>query len=283
MAKHNKKRNIGIIYELLLKHISSCLIEGKVNESKIATKILERRFAKGTEIYKEFRLFNALAQSTISDTHIVASILTEAKSAARKCSANKLNSEKSSLIHDINHKINDNLFYYRNVENYKELATIQLAINEWRKDSPDIKNLIEYEKKVGEGLLREKVCNNQSTLDASHSSKLIFKIMTEKINKKYGDTLTESEKDIIKNYALYGNGDTKKLQDYFKLRKVKVLNLLENFHKVENNKILCEKVEFVKEKILKLDESQINDQSIIKLLTLSKLISEMTKQGGDNV
>ena len=60
--KHNKKRNVGLIYELFLKHMSNCLVDGDIASLKIATKILEKRFAKGTELYKEFRLFNALAQ-----------------------------------------------------------------------------------------------------------------------------------------------------------------------------------------------------------------------------
>ena len=84
MTKHNKKRNVGLIYELFLKHMSNCLVDGDIASLKIATKILEKRFAKGTELYKEFRLFNALAKTTASDTHIVASILTEAKSATKQ-------------------------------------------------------------------------------------------------------------------------------------------------------------------------------------------------------
>jgi hypothetical protein len=35
--KHNKKRNVGIVYELLLKHISTNLLEGK-KKSKISNK-----------------------------------------------------------------------------------------------------------------------------------------------------------------------------------------------------------------------------------------------------
>ena len=43
MPKHNKKRNVGIIYELMLRHISNCLIEGDMKSVRVATKILEKR------------------------------------------------------------------------------------------------------------------------------------------------------------------------------------------------------------------------------------------------
>jgi len=111
MTKHNKKRNVGIVYELLLKYISSNLIEGNKVEAKKATKIIEMNFRKGTELYKEFRLFNALATSKVSNTHTVASILSEAKNAARKFNLKKLDREKSNLIKDINYKLDKNFFY----------------------------------------------------------------------------------------------------------------------------------------------------------------------------
>jgi len=280
--KHNKKRNIGIIYELILKAMGDCLVENKINNLKKITKIFEKRFAKGTELYKEFRLFNALAQTTASDTHIAVSIITEAKKAARNTDLDKLNKEKSILIRDLNHKIDDKKFYYRNITNYKELATIQLALNEWRKENNgDIKNLIDLEKKVCESLLTEKKKlifeEEKNKLDASDSDKLILKIMTEKINKKYKSSLSNSEKEIIRNYALYENKIKGKdyLIGYLKEKKKEILNLLEEFEKNEKNKILIEKVYDVRDRIENLQINKINDTSIIKFLTLTKLISEI--------
>ena len=282
MTKHNKKRNVGIIYELFLKHMSDALINGDIKKVKKATSILEKRFAKGTELYKEFRLFNALAQTTASDTHIVASILTEAKQAARNCNIQKLNKEKSDLIRDINYKINDKKFYYRSIENYRDLATIQVVLNEWRdKTTGNIQKLIEFESKVGELLLRKKnkitIDEEISRLNASDSNKLVFKIMTEKINSKYGNDLSHNQKEIIRNYALYAGKNNKRLVEFLEDRKANALMLLENFEDKENNKILIEKVDNVRTKITSLSTKSINDDSIIKFLTITKLISELTQ------
>ena len=92
--KHNKKRNVGIVYELLLQHVAENLVEGKKSDAKVATKLIEKHFKKGTELYKEFRLFNALAKSKVSNTHTVASILNEAKIASRQL--NEKNLEKQN-------------------------------------------------------------------------------------------------------------------------------------------------------------------------------------------
>ena len=165
--KHNKKRNIGLVYELLIQHITGCIIEGDKKSAKIATRLIEKHFSKEKELYKEFRLFNALINSTVSDTHIVASILSEAKRAARKIDNKQLEKEKSNLIRDINYKVNRKDFFYQTVSNYRELGSIQIALNEWRKDSPDLGRLIEFEKKIGEHLLLEKKQKSMSEVKDS--------------------------------------------------------------------------------------------------------------------
>ncbi len=284
-TKHNKKRNVGIVYELLIQHITNCIIEGDRAAAKKATKIIEKRFAKGTELFKEFRLFKALANSTVSDTHIVASILSEAKRAARNIDKNKLSQEKTRLIKDINYNIGKEVFY-QNVPNYRNLGSIQIAINEWRKDSPDIGTLIEFEKKLGEHLLAEKhkqsVSELQKDLDASSADLLVFKLMTEKINKKYAN-LSKQERDIISHYTFYKNEDESYLRKYLSERKLEAIQLLEDFEDTENNKILIEKVDRVRTAITSLDENSINDASIVKFLTITKLVSELTSPEAKNV
>jgi hypothetical protein len=301
IAKHNKKRNVGIIYELLVQHITGCIIEGDVKSAKKATRIIEQRFAKGTELYKEFRLFKALANSTVSDTHIVASILSEAKRAARNIDSNKLDKEKSDLIRDINYSLDKKDFFYQNVADYRSLGSIQIALNEWRKDSPDLSVLIEFEKKIGEGLLSEKLNNSveklQEEIDASKSDMLVFKLMTEKINQKYSDLsaeetekinqkysdLSAEERDIISHYAFYSTQDEKYLKSYLKEKKNRALGLLEDFEDQESNSILVEKVDRVRNSILALDENKISDSSVVRFLTITKLINELSKKEVANV
>ena len=60
MSNHNKKRNVGLIYEQLIRYASKCILEGKTDRAEIAMQIMKEHFRPGTELYKEFRLFNAL-------------------------------------------------------------------------------------------------------------------------------------------------------------------------------------------------------------------------------
>ena len=283
--KHNKKRNIGLVYELLIQHITGCIIEGDKKSAKIATRLIEKHFSKEKELYKEFRLFNALINATVSDTHIVASILSEAKRAARKIDNKQLEKEKSNLIRDINYKVNRKDFFYQTVSNYRELGSIQIALNEWRKDSPDLGRLIEFEKKIGEHLLTEKKQKSMSevkdNLDASKSDKLVLKLMTEKINKKYSN-LSDSEREIISNYVFYSSQEGNYLKDYLSEKRKSALALLENFEDKETNQILVEKVGKVRDAIHRIDEQEINDETVIRFLTITKLISELARPENKN-
>jgi len=277
MNKHNKKRNIGIVYELLIRYMGSCLIEGDKSSLKKAAQIIEKRFAKNTEIYKEFRLFNALAKSTVSSTEIAGAILSESRQAARRCNEKNLDREKSALIKDINYKLNDSKFFYRRVPNYTEYATIQIAMNEWRAlDNSNLRRLVIYEEKIINWLMTPKIkhsLDNEKNAINENSNKLVLKLMTDKINEKYHN-LTLEQKEIIKNYALYAS-DHEKLLEYFQSKKKDVLNSLNEFKKFNTNDFIGQKIEMVNDKIQNLSTDLIDDQSVIKFLTLTNLLNEI--------
>ena len=276
--KHNKKRNVGIIYELLLNHISTKLLEGKKREAKTATKLIEKHFKKGTELYKEFRLFNALAKSDITQTHVVASILNEAKIASRNLNERQLEREKSSLLKDINYKINEKDFYYRSIDNYRDLGLVQLTLNEWRKDDRDIKRLVDFETRLGALMLKEKNKVNEQKYDASHSDRLVLKIMTEKFNKRYGEELTRDQQKIIEGYVFLSDKEPDNLKKFFETKKEEALNSLENFEDISDNRYLLSKLDEVRKKINNLPSNDINDANVVKFLTLTKMINEIKKE-----
>jgi hypothetical protein len=280
MAKHNKKRNVGIIYELLLNHISSKLVENKKTEAQIALDIIEKRFDKNTELFKEFRLFKALTTATADDSSIAAAIIQESKAAAKRIDGEKLESEKGRLIHDINYKINESSFYTTSISDYKTYATIQTLINSWRSDDrADLTKMIMYEGQLIQRLIEVKVAppvlDEQKTED---TDKLVIKIMTEKLNEKYAGTLTTEQKDIIKNYVFAAaSDDMSEFADYLKEIKTNTLNMISELHRTTDNDIILEKVEEVKNKITSLNTDDIQDSTIHRFLQVSSLKDELMR------
>ena len=283
---HNKKRNVGIIYELLLRSITDSLISDNRDMAQRALNIIEERFDKSTELYKEFRLFNALARSTVSGTTVAAGVLTEAKQAARRSDSRRLDIEKSNLIKEINHTLADRDFYSRKIPNYKTYATIQTLLNDWRSgDSSNLKRMVEYETRVVDWLLLEK-SEAESVLAEDHSNhqvdSLVVKLMTEKLNNKYDKNLTVGQKSLIRDYALSIHNDSgDSIRESLKKIRDEVLDQLQGFKKKTGNKILLEKIDYVFEKIQAQNFESVNDSSISRFLVLSNLHDEI-KDAIDN-
>lgn len=274
--KHNKKRNVGIVYEQLLNYIASNVVNDKKDMAKKAVKIIERRFNKNTELYKEFRLFNALANTNSTTTEVAAGILVEAKRAARRINKDKLRKEKSLLIKDINYQLKETSFFHNKLDNFRCYASIQVLINEWcKEDTADLKKLVEYEKLIIESLVKEKpvdIINH----DVEKSDKLVFKIMAEKINKKYNKTLTNEQKDIIKHYAIYQD-NPEKIKLYLAEVKNKTMDYLKEYQNNLNNQVLLSKIDRVYENVDNLNESDISEENIKKFLTITNLKEELKR------
>ena len=199
---HNKKRNVGLIYEQLVQYISEAIVEGDEEKSRTATQIIHNNFCRGSELYKEFRLFNALATAEVDTPALATRIIGEARKAAKDFNPEKLRKEKSVLIKEINYNIDDKAFYHRRVDNYRSYATIQTLLNDWRNPTPpDISRMARYENQVCNWLLQNK--DNEDILEHATPSvnSLTVKIMRDKFNKKYKSVLTDEQRSIIREYA----------------------------------------------------------------------------------
>ncbi|MAE83209.1 MAG: hypothetical protein CMB80_10760 [Flammeovirgaceae bacterium] len=274
---HNKKRNVGVIYELLLRNISECLIRDDKPSAQKALNIIERKFKNGTELYREFRLFNALIRSTVSSSSVAAAILTEAKQAARRCDESLLNREKSLLIREINHNLNDPKFYYRRIPEYKMYATIQTLLNDWRKgDDANFSRVIQYESKVAENLLEQKDVPDINDGANPDVNSLVVNIMTEKINKRYSGKINGEQRDLIRDYV-FSISNNKDIKIKSKLTGVKdnILSDLKLFREKTNNKILLEKIDTVNKKLISESFDKVNDESISRFLVLIQLRQEL--------
>jgi len=276
---HNKKRNVGIIYELLLRNISDSLIRNDKKSAQKALSIIENRFHKSKELYKEFRLFNALAKTTVSDTAVAASILTEAKNAARRCDSKKLNREKSLLIRDINHELADKNFYYRRIPEYTVYATIQTLLNDWRQeDISDLSRVIQYESKMVESLLEQKVEKKLDEEIDSDVDKLVVKLLSEKFNKKYGNQLNEEQKDVIRSYVFSVKHDEGRIiSNILAELKETTLGEMSELEDKTSNETILQKIADVKEKIVAECVEEVTDETISRFLVVSQLKTEITE------
>ena len=283
---HNKKRNTALLYEFLIRTISSALVEGDKKKSSTALRILRRYFKPGTQLYKEFRLFNALVKTTVSTEAVVSSILKEARMAAVALDLSTLDREKSLLIRNINHMIHDENFYDQPIAEYRLYATIQTLLNEWRKPagSADIASLANYENQLREWLLSEKKKIDHTLIDETPgTTRLLMKVMMKKLNEKYSNALNDDQREIIKAYAFStANEDQTTIKK--KLEEIRG-NLLESIDKYmtqkQEDKFLVNKLHEAKSSIISESLDLIDDSLVSKFMLYSTLRQELNDNEGE--
>ena len=283
MNNHNKKRNVGLIYEQLIRYTSKCLLEGTTDKAEIAIQIMKEHFKPGTELYKEFRLFNALVQTTVPSEALALRVLDEAKHAATSHDIKRLDLEKSILIKNINKKLDFPGFFDMRIPEYRKFATVQTLLNEWRTNIEiNVMNStrVEYESKVA-GYLTE---NKKITFPSKKSevTSLSLRLMQEKLERKYSSTLNAEQITLINLYVKASTrNDVVPLREACSLIKSRAKNAISLLRKEKGNEILLEKVNPVNNEIDLLPEEKIQESDLARYLTLIKLVNETENKEND--
>jgi hypothetical protein len=280
---HNKRRNAGLMYEFLVRTISGALVEGDNKKSSMALKILKRHFKPGTELYREFRLINALVRTTVSSESVATSILSEAKGASKEYSSSALDREKSLLIKNINYSFRDPNFYDQHISEYKAYATAQTLINGWRTDLRvrDIKENAHLEDQMVQWLMSEKSSHEDTLLSEEPvgTSRLLMKVMTQKLNEKYSGSLNEEQRAIIKNYAFStSQGDDGVLLKKLDEVKTRLVKNIDFYEKNIKDQYVLGKINEVKDIVKSENITEANDETVTRFMLYARLLGEITSE-----
>lgn len=276
---HNKKRNVGIIYEQLLRTMAAALVSDDTKKYKDCLNIVRQHFAPGTQLYREFRLFNAMVKTTVDKETLAIRILEEAKRAALDFDSEKLRNEKAALIKAINYTFADPTFYHQHVNEYRKYATIQTLLNDWRMgDDASLARIADYENKVCDFLLNEQKAPSAHVTKNDDVSSLTVKLMIEKFNTRYGKQLNDEQQALIREYIFSNeSGDYSYFKTHLSELKANMLSELNLYSKACNNRILNEKMDAVKSAIRALDPETIADETVTRFLLISQLKEEITE------
>ena len=268
---HNKKRNVGIIYEQIINFICSALLSENKLEAEKATEIIKNNFHKDSQLFKEYKLFKALATTHNISDQLATSIISEAKKACNHMFNNEqLEKEKSTLIKDLNYAFGKGVIFESKINNYRIYATIQTLLNEWRENTNNFDKTTEYEIKLHESLTKKEILEETKTIPRVDA--LTFKVMRELFDKKYSSTLNTTQKKLIEAFIKDEEENMSSL--YVEIKSKTILDL-DKYIKDCNNNILIEKYQTVKDSLQNLNENDMSKENLERFLTVSQLREEV--------
>lgn len=259
--KHNKLRNPAILFELLVRQITTDTLNNRESKS---VNILKRHY-NNTQIAKEFKIYKTLYEAKNLSEAKASILINSAIQAHSKLNKTTLRKAKYDLIADIKENYNLEEFFKSKVNNYKTLASIYMLFETVNSDIADPEVESKYRFTIMESICENPNKNPKDTLLEEYNSydkgtrSLVYKLLIQKFNEKYSD-LDDNQKSLLKEYITnistsdslreYVNSEITKVKKGIKTqaaslkdeaRKVKLNEVCNFIEEIPENKQVCEK------------------------------------------
>ena len=276
--KHSKYRNSGILFELLVRQITSDTLDGS---NSPARKILKEYFVK-TELGKEYKLYEQLSKNsnlTEAKANLILSSLLES---SKNLNRSILKRQKYNLISEIKKHYDVNKFFKHKLPHYKIQAAFYMlteikANKSFSNPELEINNkitILEHlsNKKVVEES-KQTVVDEFQTYDKDLRT-LTYRVLLNKFNDKY-DNLLEGQKSILKE-LITSIDNTPRLKEFYNTKTNEIKTSLTELNKTVKDKATQIKIQEVVKILPTIDKtSRVKDDDLINLLQYYDLIEEL--------
>ena len=283
-VKHSKYKNTGILFELLVRQITTDTLDGKDSPAK---DILKKYFVK-SELGREYKLYETLLKKTSlteGKANVVVSTLVDSSKILNRGAIKR---QKYNLISEIQKHYNINEFFNHKLPNYKMYAafyTLLEITNTPEAVDPEqaINNkvtILEHltAAKITEGKVRDEVMSEFENADKDVRL-LAYKMVLENFNEKY-DTLHPKQKSILKEY-ITSIDNTPRLREFYTNKVTEIKSELATLNKKTKNQATKIKInEIITVITPPAKNARITDNDLVDLLQYYDLINELETVNG---
>ena len=200
-VKHSKVRNTGLLFEFLLRQITTDVLN-KNNNSK-ALNFIKQKFNESSELGKELALYNALITKKFNNDKKAEFFINEVLNERHKLNKSKLRREKYNLIKELKEGYNVDELFATKVRNYKTYASIY-KLFEYIDLKPEDKtesffNLVEHVTTTDKNIELTETFGGSKIPENTELRILTYKSLLEKFNNKYSK-LNHSQKNLLREY-----------------------------------------------------------------------------------
>ena len=276
--KHSKYRNSGILFELLVRQITSDTLDGS---NSPARKILKEYFVK-TELGKEYKLYEQLSKNsnlTEAKANLILSSLLES---SKNLNRSILKRQKYNLISEIKKHYDVNKFFKHKLPHYKIQAAFYM-LTEIKANKSFSNPELEINNKI---TILEHLSNKKVVKESKHTvvdefqtydkdlRTLTYRVLLNKFNDKY-DNLLEGQKSILKE-LITSIDNTPRLKEFYNIKTNEIKTSLTELNKTVKDKATQIKIQEVVKILPTIDKtSKVKDDDLINLLQYYDLIEEL--------
>jgi hypothetical protein len=207
MIKHNKKRNVGILYEALVFAVTEHASNNNISDASKLFAILKNHFMNPlSEINKAYGMYSQLLYNESSNVYYAKTMLGYLLKEDKNVDYSRLDKEIKKLIEDVRKVTDVKKMMSKKIPNYKLFASF-CSILEHHKKSISLKPI---ERSKCETLVLEHFQNNkeikmlnkpEKQLDESHRLDELATVVALKMMKeRYNRTLTVEQQEVLTKY-----------------------------------------------------------------------------------
>ena len=281
--KHSKYKNTGILFELLVRQITTDTLEGKDSPAK---ELLQKYFVK-SELGREYKLYESLLKKTTlteAKASIVISTLIES---SKHLNRGAIKRQKYNLINEIKNHYNLTQFFNHNLPNYKVHAAFYtlLELDNSKNSNPNqlIQNKVTILEHLTAASIKESKVRDEVMEEVEKSDKdtklLTYKILMEKFNEKYGD-LANKQKLILKEY-INAIDNAPRLKEFYVSKVNEIKGELKELNKATKSKVTKIKINEIVSLIKVPPKNyKLKDKDLVDLLQYCDLVNELETANG---
>ena len=282
--KHSKYKNTGILFELLVRQITSDTLSGK--DSK-ATGILKKYFVK-TELGREYKLYETLAKHKNLTEGKAEVVITSVIESSKNLNRGTLKRQKYNLIKEIAKHYNLDEFFKTKLPSYKVHAALYTLVEIYNSENlsnPD--QIIENKISILESLTtraidKQKVEDDLMTEFQTYDKDLrilTYKVLLEKFNGKYA-SLNDNQKQVLKEF-INSVDSTPKLKSFYNDKIQEIKSELTRMAKKVTDKVVKIKLQEVNNILTPLGKTApVGNDDLVNLLQYYALLEELTQANG---
>lgn len=282
--KHSKYKNTGILFELLVRQITSDTLSGK--DSK-ATHILKKYFVK-SELGREYKLYETLTKHKNLTEGKAEVVINSVIESSKHLNRSALKRQKYNLINEIQKHYSLEEFFKTKLPNYKTHAALYTLIEIYNSENlsnPD--QIISNKIAILEGLTTKEVSKKKVEEDLLNEFQsydkdlriLTYKVMLEKFNGKYA-SLNDNQKLVLKEF-INSVDSTPKLKEFYNTKIVELKEELSKISKKVTDKAILIKLNEVTNLLTPLGKTAgVGNDDLVNLLQYYELLEELVKVNG---